>query len=160
MCQVPVTASEVVDRLKDLHETAATCESITGGLICATLTSAPGASQAIRGGLITYATDLKTSLAAVDPAIILDHGVVSRPVALAMAHGAARACQADWGVAVTGVAGPGPSEGVPAGTVWLAVVGPRAQASTMLEIPGDRATVRQRVVEESLDFWWTLLSSP
>ncbi|MCL2785360.1 MAG: CinA family protein, partial [Propionibacteriaceae bacterium] len=83
----------------------------------------------------------------VDPTAIDEYSVVSEQVALAMAEGTRRVCQANWGIAVTGVAGPGPSAGVPAGTVWVAIVGPHHSSSTLLNLHGDRTEIRQFVVD-------------
>ncbi|MDR2930756.1 MAG: CinA family protein [Propionibacteriaceae bacterium] len=148
--QATSLAQQVVAALLARRMTVATCESLTGGLICAALTSVAGSSRVLRGGLVTYAVDLKTRLAGVDPRIITDHGVVSREVACAMADGARRVCQADWAIAVTGVAGPGPSNGVSAGTVWLAITSSRAQTAMLLALPGTRAQVRCGVVDQAL----------
>lgn len=130
----------------------ATCESLTGGLICAELTSVPGSSQVVRGGLVTYATATKTSIAGVDPVLIETHGVVSAEVAQAMAEGARKNCGADWAVAVTGVAGPGALDSIPAGTVWLAVVNSNQSWCTLLKEEGSRDQVRHQVVEKALSF--------
>jgi len=154
---MPATPVEVIGRLTELGATVATCESITGGLICGALTSVAGSSAVVRGGLITYATDVKTSLAGVSPDVIAAYGVVSAEVASAMAAGARRACGADWGVAVTGVAGPGPSDGVPPGTVWLAVAGPADSSVVCLHQTGDRAAVRQATVDTALAMLLDLL---
>jgi len=152
------TPTEAIAALLARQATVATCESITGGLICGALTSVAGSSEVVRGGLVTYATDLKTVLADVDAGLIASHGVVSAEVAQAMAAGVRQVCGADWGVAVTGVAGPGPSDGVPAGTVWLAVIGPERQSVVLLEEPGDRGQIRARVVEEALGLLCQLLA--
>lgn len=145
------SATGLIERLAGLGQTVATCESITGGLIGAALTDVPGSSLVVRGGLIVYATDLKTVLAGVDPGVIADEGVVSRAVAEAMADGARRICRADWGIAVTGVAGPGPSDGQPAGTVWLALVGPSGRRTRRLDLGGDRSAVRRATVVAAID---------
>ncbi|MCL2470637.1 MAG: CinA family protein [Propionibacteriaceae bacterium] len=146
-----VTPAEAIAALASRRASVATCESITGGLICGALTSVPGSSDVVRGGLITYATDLKTSLAGVDPGLIARSGVVSEPVAIAMAQGARQHCGADWGIGVTGVAGPGASNGVPAGTVWLAVAGPGTLTARLLAESGQRTQVRTRVVDAAID---------
>ena len=144
------TPADAIRALVAAGATVATCESITGGLICGALTDVPGASEVVRGGLITYATELKTTLAGVDPELIATHGVVSEPVARAMAAGARRTCGADWGIGVTGVAGPGPADGVPAGTVWLALSGPAGETARRLEATGDRAQIRAAVVAAAI----------
>jgi nicotinamide-nucleotide amidase len=151
------TAAEAIAALARSGQTVATCESITGGLICGELTQVPGASDVVRGGLVTYATDLKTSLAGVEPAVIADHGVVSAAVARAMAAGARAVCRADWGIAVTGVAGPGPSGDTAPGTVWLGVVGPGVDHAVRLSLDGDRQQVRQGVVDQSITWLCALL---
>ncbi|MDR1266494.1 MAG: CinA family protein [Propionibacteriaceae bacterium] len=142
-CGLP---ADVVAALIRGGQTVATAESLTGGLITACLTAVPGASQVVRGGLVVYSADLKTALAGVPAELIEAAGVVSAPVARRLAVGASRRCRADWGIGVTGVAGPGPSAGVAAGVVWLALAGPDGLTAERLALPGDRATVRAGVV--------------
>ena len=153
------TPDTVIHLLEEMNQTVATCESLTGGLICAALTSVPGSSEVVRGGLITYATDLKTHLAGVDASLIRTHGVVSSEVAQAMAEGVRRVCGADWGIGVTGVAGPGPSDGVDAGTVWLAVVGPTYRSVIELRLEGDRTHVRTNTVTSAVAVLYHLLTA-
>jgi len=105
--------------------TVATAESLTGGLLGALITAVPGASATFRGGLIVYATDLKVSLAHVDPALLAAGGPVQRDVAVQLADGARAACTATLGVGLTGVAGPDPVDGRPPGTWHVAVTGPQ-----------------------------------
>ena len=115
-----VTAREVITSLIDAGQTVATCESLTAGLLAATLADVPGASAALRGGLVTYATDLKHTLARVPQEVLVAHGPVARETAIAMARGVRDVCGADWGVSLTGVAGPDPQDGHPVGEVWVA----------------------------------------
>lgn len=105
-----VTAREVITSLIDAGQTVATCESLTAGLLAATLADVPGASAALRGGLVTYATDLKHTLARVPQEVLVAHGPVARETAIAMARGVRDVCGADWGVSLTGVAGPDPQD--------------------------------------------------
>ena len=84
----------------------------------------------LRGGLVTYSTDLKVSLAGVDEAVVARYGVVSSQVAREMARGCKAACGADWAVALTGVAGPDPQDGHQVGEVWIGVSGPKWTASS------------------------------
>ncbi len=120
-------------------------------MLGAALTTVPGVSAVYRGGLISYATDLKSTLAGVDAALLSRYGAVAAPTAVAMAHGAARVCGADWGLATTGVAGPDPQEGHPPGTVFVAVARSdetpdRADLVRDLSLTGDREAIRQASV--------------
>ncbi|MEN8114067.1 MAG: competence/damage-inducible protein A, partial [Actinomycetota bacterium] len=90
--------------------TVATAESVTGGLVAGRITSIPGASRAYRGSVVAYATDVKEPTLGVDPALIATEGVVSEPVAIAMAEGARIHLGADVAVSTTGSAGPDPLE--------------------------------------------------
>lgn len=133
------------------QESLATAESLTGGLIGAHLTAVPGASASYRGGLVTYATDLKQSLADVTPETLATHGPVSAATAVEMAAGVRRRLGADWGLAVTGVAGPDPQDGHPVGQVFVAVRGPRTQHAVVeLRLGGDRESIRRATVERAL----------
>lgn len=105
--------------------TLATAESLTAGLVAATVATVPGASAVLRGGLVVYATDLKHSLAGVDPEILAARGPVDPDVARELARGAALRCSADLGIGVTGVAGPDSQDGHPVGEVWIGVWGRR-----------------------------------
>ena len=137
----------LVDALRRRGLTVAFCESLTAGLAAATLADTPGASAVLRGGLITYATDLKYSLAGVpegaDP--------VDGDTAVAMARGARERCGADWGVALTGVAGPDPQDGHAVGEVWLGFAGPGGIDKQRLQLSGDRREIREQAVNAALD---------
>ena len=138
------TLELIVSRLLDERGwTLACAESVTGGLIAARITEVPGASGPFRGGVVSYATDSKSSVLGVDQALIDEHGVVSGPVARAMAAGAREAMEADIGIATTGVAGPAALDGKPVGTVVLAVSGPLGDVDREVHLPGDRAMIRR-----------------
>lgn len=143
-------AQEVIDLLRERGETVATAESLTGGGLCATLTSVPGASDVVRGGLIVYTDDLKVALAGVPEDLLHERGPVDPDVAMLLADGGRERCGADWGIGLTGVAGPGPSQGIPAGTVYVALVGPSAGVCRLLRADGDRDQVRAASVELAL----------
>jgi nicotinamide-nucleotide amidase len=90
---------------------------------------------------------MKSALLKVDGELIDTHGVVSAEVAIAMARGASNVLGSDWAIATTGVAGPGPSDGIAAGTVWVAIVGPdRALFAEEFIISGNRQEVRARTI--------------
>lgn len=130
----------------------ATAESCTGGLLAATLTDLPGASEYYAGGVVAYANDIKVRHLGVDPGALDSQGAVSETVALQMAAGACRRFGADLAMAVTGIAGPGGGTAEkPVGTVWMAVGSSDAAGSAQrMLFPGDRLAVRTRSVEEVL----------
>ena len=144
------SAAAVLALLRARGETVATAESLTGGRLAALLTSVPGSSETFVGGVVAYATELKTSLLEVPPELVEQHGVVSAECARAMAEGARRVTGATYAVSTTGVAGPGPQDGIPAGTVYVGVSGPATTTAVALELVGDRETVRERTCHEVL----------
>src|SRR5262249_59682847 len=115
----PMREADVLRALAVRAQTLAVAESLTGGLLAASLVEVPGASRVLRGGLIVYATDLKTSLAGVPGDLLAERGPVDPDVAVALAVGARERCAATWGLGTTGVAGPEPQNGVPVGTVYV-----------------------------------------
>ena len=143
-------AADAVRRLVDRRETLATAESLTGGLVAATIVEIPGVSAVFRGGLVVYATDLKARLAGVAEGLLAERGPVDPDVAAALAAGARQRCAADWGLATTGVAGPDPQDGKPVGLVYVAVHGPAHSAVRELRLDGNRAAVRTESVTRVL----------
>lgn len=143
-------AAALVAALMRAEQTIATAESLTAGLAAATIAEIPGASSVLRGGLIAYATDLKSSLAGVSEDILAADGPVAATTARALAVGAMTRCKADWGIGLTGVAGPTPQDGHPVGTVFVGVGGPDGVTSLALELSGDRAAIRSAAVEFAL----------
>jgi nicotinamide-nucleotide amidase len=136
-------AREAVELLTAMGKTVAVAESLTGGLVTAALTSVPGASVVVRGGVIAYATELKAALLGVPADLLARQGAVDPDVAAAMAGGVRQRLGATYGAATTGVAGPGPAEGKPQGTVFVAVDGPGGPAGAGLQLDGDRQQVRE-----------------
>jgi len=152
------TAASVHDLLRARGATLATAESLTGGRVAALLTSVPGSSETFVGGVVAYATELKVSLLGVPPAVVERYGVVSAECARAMAEGARRTTGATWAVSTTGVAGPGPQEGIPAGTVYVGVSGPGSSTAVTLELVGDREQVRERTCHEVMSVLSAILT--
>ena len=144
--EMQVAAAAAVHALLDRGETLATAESLTGGLVAATVVEIPGVSAVYRGGLVVYGTDLKHSLAGVPEQLLADRGPVDPDVALELATGARERCAADWGLATTGVAGPDPQDGAPVGLVYVAVAGPAGRTVRELRLGGGRADVRTESV--------------
>ncbi|MCU7723787.1 CinA family protein [Actinoplanes sp. KI2] len=143
-------AADAIHRLVERGETLATAESLTGGLVAATIVEIPGVSAVYRGGLVVYATDLKAKLAEVPEALLAERGPVDPDVAVALAAGARARCGADWGLATTGVAGPEPQDGKPVGLVYIAVSGPGHAAVRELKLDGNRDAVRTESVTRVL----------
>jgi nicotinamide-nucleotide amidase len=131
--------SVVLGLLRERGWTLAVAESVTGGLVGARLVDAPGASDTFRGGVVTYASDVKRSLLGVTA-----DKVVSGECAMQMAEGVRRVMGADVGLGVTGVAGPTEQDGEPVGTVWFGVALPGVEPEAVRgRLPGDRERVRQ-----------------
>lgn len=137
-------APRVIDAARAQGVSLAAAESLTAGLVCARLADVPGASDVLRGGVVSYAVEVKEAVLGVDPELLAERGAVDAEVAQQMAAGAARVCGALLAVATTGVAGPGPSDGHPAGEVFVGVrLADGTTASHRLELGGDRTGVRE-----------------
>jgi nicotinamide-nucleotide amidase len=139
--------------------TLATAESCTGGLVAARLTSVPGSSEVVLGGIVAYADEVKWAELGVPVELIAAHGAVSAEVAAAMAHGARERLGADVAVSVTGIAGPGggtPEK--PVGLVYLHAEGPEGGLGREFSFPGDRASIRARSVVGALHLVRRLLT--
>ena len=132
------------------RQTVSCAESMTGGAVAQVLSAAPGASETFRGGVVSYATEVKVGVLGVPDSLVADHGVVSAPCAEAMAEGVRRLLDTDWGVSTTGVAGPDTQEGKPVGLVFVGVAGPHGTEVAELHLDGDRATIRAAAVEAAV----------
>lgn len=148
-------AEAIIDECVQRGLTLATCESLTGGLLGATLTEIPGASTVYRGGFITYASELKISLTGVDRELVERDGVVNQVTAETMAESVRLQTGAELAVSVTGVAGPSPQDGRPPGTVWIGLAGAGWQGETTVfsnqhHFEGDRHEVRAATVRTAL----------
>lgn len=144
-------AEQLLDGLRARGLTVATAESLTGGLLAAAITSVPGASSAMRGGVVAYATDVKGRLLRVPQSVLDSVGAVSAQTAASMARGARDLLAADLGIATTGVAGPDPVGDLPPGTAYVAaVLGEGPVVVQRLSMPGDRGQVQAAVVAAAL----------
>jgi PncC family amidohydrolase len=144
------TAVRLLYLLRDRKETLATAESLTGGLLGQLVTAVPGSSSYYRGGVITYATDVKESVLRVSPDTVAQHGVVSAECAVEMAVGVRDLVEATWAVSTTGVAGPDRQEGKPVGVVYVGVAGPSGATADELRIEGDRGQIRLGACQEAM----------
>lgn len=136
-----MSAQEILDAAAERGWTLGVAESLTGGLVSATLVSVPGASSVVRGGIVAYATDLKAGLLGVDADLLNEYGAVDPRVAAQMATGVRVATGADVGLATTGVAGPDPQDGKEAGLVYVAVSTPETEEVRRLDLSGGRPDV-------------------
>ncbi|MFC9331594.1 CinA family protein [Kitasatospora sp. NPDC057015] len=137
--------------LRAADATLAVAESLTGGLLAATLVDVPGASTTFRGSVTAYATELKASVLGVDEGLLAVHGPVHPVVARQMAEGVRRLLGATYGLATTGVAGPDPQDGRPVGTVYLAFASPAGSLVSSPRLSGERATIRRKAVTAALE---------
>jgi nicotinamide-nucleotide amidase len=144
-------AAACLAALERRGETLGTAESLTAGLVAATFATVPGASNVLRGGVAAYAVDVKTDVLGVAPDVIEAHGVYSAECAEAMANAARATLACDWAVSTTGVAGPDPDDGHPAGEVYVAVAGPGGRVvSQRLDLSGSRQEIRRGSVEAGI----------
>ena len=141
----------VITMLEERGETVAVAESCTGGGLGALITSEPGASTVFLGGVIAYGNGVKEAALGVSGEVIATHGAVSPEAAEAMADGAVRVTGSDWGLSVTGIAGPGGgTPDKPVGLVYVGVVGPGTDAVAELRLRGGRDQVRARAAALAL----------
>ncbi|RDB62439.1 CDP-diacylglycerol--glycerol-3-phosphate 3-phosphatidyltransferase [Gordonibacter sp. 28C] len=144
-------AGEVLDAARRTGAVVGTAESLTGGLVAAALTAVPGSSDTVRGGVVSYANDVKREVLGVPLETLERHGAVSAETARAMAEGARRDLGVDVAVSVTGIAGPGGAEsGKPVGTVWIGLASEGLVDARLHEFPGDRSQVRLQTVRAAL----------
>lgn len=147
------TMEEVIGlRLAVSGFTLATAESCTGGLIAHRLTEVPGSSKYFMEGVVTYSNEAKTRLLGVPAELIAAHGAVSAEVSEAMAEGVKRRAGVDFGLAVTGVAGPGGgTDEKPVGLIYIALADDAHTEHRRLMLPGDRHLIRWRASQAALD---------
>ena len=131
--------------------TVAIAESLTGGSISTLLTDVPGASAALRGGVVAYSTEIKSSVLGIPAQLIEEHGVVSAATAEAMAKAVAQLFGADIGIATTGEAGPKPGSNATVGAVFIGLHHGEATQSWDREFFGDREGIRLRASLTALD---------
>jgi nicotinamide-nucleotide amidase len=142
----------VIDQLRRQNSTLAAAESCTGGMLAARITDVPGASDVFAGGVVSYSNEVKESQLGVPVDLLIDHGAVSEQVACAMAVGVRERFDVDWGLGITGIAGPGGgTEDKPVGLVHFAVASSESVVARHRIFPGSRASVRLWSVHSTLD---------
>ncbi len=146
-----VLAHDVIAAARACDIRLATAESLTGGMIAASLTSVPGSSMVVHGGAVTYVNEIKHKVLDVEERLLLEQGAVNEEVAREMAQGAAEKFDADLAVSVTGIAGPGGAEpGKPVGTVFMGRFFRGVVDVFELHFDGSREDVRRKTVEKAL----------
>lgn len=142
--------ARILAALQTAGQSVAAAESLTGGLLTAALTSVPGSSVVVRGGIVAYGTDLKAQLLGVDVRLLAEAGPVDPRVAAEMAGGVRDRLGATFGVATTGEAGPDSGSGAPVGTVHIAVCGPQGTTARVLHLAGGRERIREASVAAAI----------
>jgi nicotinamide-nucleotide amidase len=145
-------AKRAYDDLLERKFRIAAAESCTGGLFTKRLTDTPGSSRYVERSFVTYSNEAKMQMIGVSPETLSAHGAVSAAVAEAMAVGARRTAGVDFGVGITGIAGPeGGSSEKPVGLVFIAVADGKGAAVRKLRFTGTRAAIRERSAQAALD---------
>ena len=150
-------ANTVIAYLEDRGETVAVAESLTAGGLGHALTFTPGASKVFFGGIIAYTNDVKINFLGINPSLIEEFSVVSEEVANAMADAAREKFGTTWGIATTGIAGPGDHQGIPEGTVWISIRGPINQ-TLQLQLDSGREAVRTGAISSAIGTFARILS--
>ncbi|HBK67813.1 MAG TPA: hypothetical protein DDZ91_04150, partial [Firmicutes bacterium] len=147
------TLEQVVVRLlTQRRERLAVAESCSGGLLADRITDVPGASAVFDRGVVTYSNRAKEELLGIPAAVIAREGAVSPEVAHLMAQGVRKKSATEWGVGITGIAGPGGGiEEKPVGLVYLAVEGPEVSLVRELRWRGERSLIKRRTTQAALD---------
>ena len=154
VCLGDRTLAEVIFReLRNLDKTLAVAESCTGGLLSSSFTEIAGISKVFHGGAVCYHNDAKVQILDVPESMINQHGAVSEEIAIAMATGACEKFGADYGLSVTGFAGPtGGTQVLPVGSIYLGYCSPLGVWAKKIQLRGDRASNRRRAATAALDW--------
>ena len=151
MADLRELSARVVCAFGERGMTLGTAESLTGGMIAASVAGVSGASAVLMGGIVSYDPRVKHELLGVAQSVIDTVGVVSEPCARQMAEGARRALKVDVAVSATGIAGPtGGTAQTPVGTVFIGVCGPAGTRVDECHFTGDRQSVREQSAAHAL----------
>jgi nicotinamide-nucleotide amidase len=144
-------ALELGAALAQRDATVTAAESCTGGGVAHAITAVAGSSAWFNCGFVTYANSAKQALLGVPQGVLESQGAVSESVVRHMAEGAARVANADYAVAISGIAGPGGgTDDKPVGTVWFAWSSPQGVSAKKYQLAGDRVAVREQAIKISL----------
>ncbi|MDD4178897.1 MAG: CinA family protein [Candidatus Margulisbacteria bacterium] len=148
------TDAQLADLLKKEQLTISVAESLTGGLISSRLTNISGSSDYFIGGIVCYSPRVKVMQVGVPAALISQHGVVSKEVAVSMAEEVKKRFRTDIGLAATGVAGPDPIPPAPVGKVFIALAGKSEIEWKELSLQGTRSEIREKAAQAALGMLW------
>ena len=154
VCYGDRSLAEVIFReLRSLNQTLAVAESCTGGLLSSSFTEVPGVSKVFHGGAVCYHNDAKVQILEVPEIMLEQHGAVSEEIAIAMATSASEKFGTDYGLSITGFAGPtGGTQILPIGSIYLGYSSPLGVWAKKLNLRGDRASNRRRTTSAALDW--------
>ena len=142
---------KVAQALTTQNKTLALAESCTGGLLSHRLTNIPGSSNFLKFALVAYSNETKEKLLKISPAILKKHGAVSQPVAMAMAKGVRNLQKTDFGVSITGIAGPtGATKQKPIGLVYIAINTNKETLCLEYHFKGSRTSIKSQAVTQAL----------
>ncbi|QPK93917.1 CinA family protein [Actinomyces sp. zg-332] len=150
---------ELVKILKERDIQISVSESLTGGLLAATIVNVSGASEVFKGAVVAYSAEIKTKVLGVSQKLIQEEGTVCSDVAKQMAIGVAKLLESDMSIATTGVAGPGPYEGKEAGTVYVGIKYRNKETSVLYKTSGNREEIRCNTVNFCVNKALELLST-
>lgn len=151
MADLQTLSAEVVRVFQERKQTLGAAESLTGGMICASVAGVSGASAVLMGGVVSYDPRVKHELLGVEQSVIDTVGVVSEPCARQMAEGARRALKVDVAVSATGIAGPtGGTPTAPVGTVFIGVSSAKGTRVDECHFTGNRQSVREQSAAHAL----------
>jgi len=145
-----VNASSLIDTLRAHGKSLCVAESLTGGALASALVDVAGASEVFLGGVVSYTITSKRDVLGISEEV-LAHGVVSQEVAIAMARCARALFNSDYAISTTGVAGPGPQDGVEPGTVWVGFASNTSSEAVLIKLDGDRNQIRAAAVIAALE---------
>ena len=148
------TDIEISELLRGRHKTIAVAESITGGLLSARLTNIPRSSEYFIGGIISYNNRIKVQELGVPASVIAKAGAVSSDVAVLMAEGIKRRYRTDFGLSVTGSAGPDPHPPAPVGLVYVALAFDSGTEWKEIRLQGTRPEIREKAAQAALGLLW------
>jgi PncC family amidohydrolase len=149
-----ITDQQIADLLKKSKQTVAVAESVTGGLISSHLTHTAGSSDFFIGGIVCYHPRIKVVQVGLPAALISQHGLASKEVAIALAENIRKRFKADIGLASTGVAGPAPLPPAPVGKVYIALAASDKAEWKELNLQGTRGEIRKKSAQAALGLLW------